>query len=320
MLFDSKIKKIYQKIKAYDTIVIARHIGPDPDAVSSQIALRDTIKATFPHKKVYAVGNGVAKFKYIGNLDKINEDELVKPLLIVLDLPNISRIDGVNFTKYKEAIKIDHHPYEDLMGDTEWVDPQASSTAELITELVLNTRLKLTKKVAENLFIGIISDSNRFLQGSVKTMYIVANLIEKSGINPSLLYPKLYERPLDEIRFHGFISQNMLVTENGLGYIKITSQDIEKYKVDSSTASNMINDFNYIEGVYVWMFISYDEKNKLYKVNIRSRGPIINEIAGQYNGGGHMYASGVRTQNEGDVNNLLKDLDNACLEYKKINK
>jgi bifunctional oligoribonuclease and PAP phosphatase NrnA len=319
MLFNFKIKKIYQKIKAYDTIVIARHIGPDPDAVSSQIALRDTIKATFPHKKVYAVGNGVAKFKYIGNLDKINEEELVKPLLIVLDLPNISRIDGVNFTNYKEAVKIDHHPYEDLMGDTEWVNPEASSTAEMITELVLNTPLKLTKKVAENLFIGIISDSNRFLQGSVKTMYIVAELIEESGIDPTVLYPKLYERPLAEIRFQGFIGENLTVTENGLGYIKITPEDILKYKVDSSTASNMINDFNYIQGVYVWMFISYDEKNKLYKVNIRSRGPVINEIASKYNGGGHMFASGVRTQNEGDVNNLLNDLDKVCAEYKKIN-
>ena len=34
-------KKIYKKIQKYNTIVIARHIGPDPDAVASQIALRD---------------------------------------------------------------------------------------------------------------------------------------------------------------------------------------------------------------------------------------------------------------------------------------
>ena len=73
-------KKIYQKIKKYDTIVVARHIGPDPDAVTTEIALRDSIRETFPNKKVYAVGSGVARFKTYGTLDKINEDEIIKKL------------------------------------------------------------------------------------------------------------------------------------------------------------------------------------------------------------------------------------------------
>ena len=57
-------KKIFKLLKKYDEIVLARHIGPDPDAVASQIALRDSIKLTFPNKRVYAVGAGVSKFKY----------------------------------------------------------------------------------------------------------------------------------------------------------------------------------------------------------------------------------------------------------------
>ena len=97
-------KKIYQKIKKYDTIVVARHIGPDPDAVTTEIALRDSIRETFPNKKVYAVGSGVARFKTYGTLDKINEDELVNPLLIVVDVPKIYRIDGITFSKYSEVI------------------------------------------------------------------------------------------------------------------------------------------------------------------------------------------------------------------------
>ena len=49
----SVIRKIYKKIKEYDTIVIARHLGPDPDAVTTEIALRDSIKATFTISKVF---------------------------------------------------------------------------------------------------------------------------------------------------------------------------------------------------------------------------------------------------------------------------
>ena len=51
----------------------------------------------------------------------------------------------------------------------------------------------------------------------------------------------------------------------------------------------------YIKDIYVWCFVTHDAKNNLYKVNIRSKGPIINEIASKYHGGGHKYASGVRT-------------------------
>lgn len=310
------IKKIYKKIKKYNTIVIARHIGPDPDAVCSQIALRDTIKATFPSKNVYAVGMSVSRFKSFGTLDKINEEELDNPLLIVLDVPNISRIDGITFSRYKEVIKIDHHPYEDKMGDTELVDTTSCSVAQLIGELVLNTRLKLTKEVAENIFLGIVSDSDRFLlqYTTAKTFKIVNQIIEKTNLDFTNLYVRLYERPLNEIRFQGYLAQNLIITENGFAYIKITTDDIKNFGVDSSTASNMINNFNYIKEIKVWTFITYDQKSTMYKVNIRSRNVVINDIAAKYHGGGHKFASGVRTTNEVDIDNLIKDLDERCLE------
>lgn len=310
------IKKIYKKIKKYNTIVIARHIGPDPDAVCSQIALRDTIKATFPSKNVYAVGMSVSRFKSFGTLDKINEEELDNPLLIVLDVPNISRIDGITFSKYNEVIKIDHHPYEDKMGDTELVDTTSCSVAQLIGELVLNTRLKLTKEVAENIFLGIVSDSDRFLlqYTTAKTFKIVNQIIEKTNLDFTNLYVRLYERPLNEIRFQGYLAQNLITTENGFAYIKITTDDIKNFGVDSSTASNMINNFNYIKEIKVWTFITYDQKSTMYKVNIRSRNVIINDIAAKYHGGGHKFASGVRTTSEVDIDNLIKDLDERCRE------
>ena len=80
----------------------------------------------------------------------------------------------------------------------------------------------------------------------------------------------------------------------------------------------MINDFNYIKDVIVWAFVTYDEKNDIFKVNIRSRGPVINEIASKYHGGGHKFASGVRTKKEEEIDNLLKDLDAVCEKYKSI--
>ena len=311
-------KKIYKEIKDHQTIIIARHIGPDPDAVASQIALRDSIRLTFPNKKVYAVGLGVAKFKYLGLLDKIDDSLLQDPLLFILDLPNKARVDGINFDKYQDIIKIDHHPYEDKMGKIEYVNEKASSTCEMIAILLNNTPLKMNSEIAAKLYIGIIADSDRFLVPTTSpvTFDVVSNLVTKYKLNITELYNHLYERPLNEVRFQAYITLNMTITENGFAYIKLNNDIIKEYNVDASTASNMINNFNYIKGIYSWAFVSYDERQEIHKVNIRSRGPVINKIAMNYNGGGHKLASGARIKSPADVDLLFNELDVACKEYK----
>ena len=67
--------EIIDKIKQYDTIMIARHIGVDPDALCSQLALRDSIRLTFPEKKVLAIGTGSQKFAHFGKLDKLEASD-----------------------------------------------------------------------------------------------------------------------------------------------------------------------------------------------------------------------------------------------------
>lgn len=315
----NNIKQIAKKIKEYNEIVIARHRGPDPDALASEIALRDSIKLTYPKKNVYAVGNSVSKFKYFGELDRIDDNILTKPLLIVLDVPNKSRIDGINYDNYDCVIRIDHHPSVENIANIELVNEHASSTCELITELLYNSKLKINQNIASNLFLGIVADSDRFLLSytSPKTFKLITNLLEDYNLNMSELYNNLYTRSINEVKFQSYITLNMTITENNFGYIKIDKKIIDEFKVDSSSASNMINNFNFIKELYCWAFSSYDEKNNIHKINIRSRGPIINDVAQKYNGGGHIFASGARIQSEEDVDNLFKELDQRTKEYKE---
>src|SRR5574344_1907054 len=162
-MFNSIYKKIYKKIKKYDTIVIARHIGPDPDALGSSIALRDIILNTFPKKKVYTIGTPASRFRFLGVLDKLPEEIDDDTLLIVTDTPDKRRVDGVDTSLFKHTIKIDHHPFVEQFCDIEWIDDTASSASQLIMELVFKTNLKLTKEAAEKLYVGLVSDTNRFL-------------------------------------------------------------------------------------------------------------------------------------------------------------
>ena len=98
-------------------------------------------------------------------------------------------------------------------------------------------------------------------------------------------------------------------------YILIDSSIIDEYGVDNSTASIIVNNFHFIKELIAWCFVTYDDRNEVYKANIRSRGPVINEIANKYNGGGHNFAAGARIVKKSDVESLFKDLDAACEKY-----
>ena len=226
-------KKIFKIIKKYDNIVLARHISPDPDAIASQIALRDSIKLTFPEKNVYAVGAGVHKFKYLGSLDKPELTSIVNSLLIVLDVPNFCRVDGINGLEYQSILKIDHHPAEDIVGDVDWTDSTKSSTCEMIANLLLNSPLEMDTKIAEDLFVGMVFDSDRFLlpNTSVGTLKTAYELVSTSNINFVNLYDNLYERSISEEKFRAYLINNIEITENKFGFIFVPSEDLKKFNV-----------------------------------------------------------------------------------------
>lgn len=314
-------KSIYNEIKKFKKIYIARHIGPDPDAFGSQMALKDSILLTFPSKEVYAVGTTVSRFKYFGKVDKVNNYDYENALLIVVDTPDNKRVDIDNFLSFKHVIKIDHHPLVDKYSDIELIREDASSASELVLELINNTKLKMNESIAGKIYIGIVSDSNRFLFSvNYKTFESVAEIIKKYKLDIEKLYRLVYAKPLSEVRLMGYIASTMKVDKYGFGYIELEDDVIQSLNSDISAASNMINDFNNINEVTVWAFSSHDAKNNMYRVNIRSRGPVINEIAAKYNGGGHKFASGVRTDSKEVVENLMKDLSKACKEYMESEK
>lgn len=313
-------KEILRQIKKYNNIVIARHIGADPDALGSQFALKELIENNFKNKKVYAVGAIASKFRFMGNTDKTDDLDYSKSLLIVLDTPDKKRIDGVEeIEKFPTIIKIDHHPFIEKFSENsiEYIESNASSASQLIFKFALESKLKLTQKAAENIYMDIVGDTDRFLHDytSLETFELVTKLLKMTKIKFTKLYELLYSRPLSEIKFQGYIYQNLKLTENNVAYIKLTDDILKKFEVDSASAGNMINELKFVQEILIWVFFSEDTKTNLIKANIRSRGPAINEVAAKYGGGGHIYASGARLKNWEESEQLIKDLDEVSKKY-----
>ena len=161
---NKEYKKVLKTIKKYDTIVVLRHDVPDFDASGSQFGLTTWIEDNFPKKKVYALGKAHKFFSpslYPLTVENIELED--KYLLIIVDVANRPRIDGKDYIEKADCvIKIDHHPLCDDFGDIVIVDEHAAAAAEIIGDMLISFKKKISEKCAYYLYSAIVGDSGRF--------------------------------------------------------------------------------------------------------------------------------------------------------------
>lgn len=311
-------EEIFSKIKEANKIIIHRHERPDPDAYGSQGAMYEIIKNNFPDKKLYLVGKNSPSLKFLFETEEITEEEYKDALVIITDTANFDRIDGKLFSSSNFLIKIDHHPPLDNYANINLVDTEVSSCSELIYNFYsyLNEKysIKLTDEAAKLLYIGIVGDTGRFLfpNTTPNTLRVASELI-KYDFNMSELLDTMEIISDKLMRFRAFIFENYNVYEDGVAYLKITKEDMDKYEVDPGEVSNGVNLIRSLEGLYAWCF-AIDEGNKV-RVRLRSKGPVINNLAEKYAGGGHPLASGATVKNWEEFDDLLDDLAKIVKDY-----
>lgn len=307
-------KQILSAIQSYETIIIHRHVRPDPDAIGSQNALKEMIQLSYPNKKVYAVGEEDEAFTFLASMDDISDETYEGALVIVCDTANTSRVSDQRYTLGEKIIKIDHHPNEDPYGHINWVDTNASSTSEMIYELFLfakNEPFQMNQNAARLIYAGIVGDTGRFLYPSTnnKTFFYASELIDYD-FDRTELYDGLYGIDLNIARLRGHVLQQLKVSEYGTSVMKLTKETLDKYGVKPIETSNLVGAFGDIKGLKAWvMFIEEDD---LIRVRLRSKGPVINTLASKYNGGGHPLASGATVYSWEEAEKLAAELNEIC--------
>ncbi|RBW71477.1 DHH family phosphoesterase [Bacillus taeanensis] len=309
--------RILDTIESYHTIIIHRHVRPDPDALGSQGGLSEILKASYPEKKVYIVGEEDEGLTFLCKMDEIPDAVYEGALVIVCDTANQPRVSDQRYKLGEKVIKIDHHPNEDPYGDMIWVDTSASSVSEMIYDFYLSQKehgLIMNKRAARLLYAGIIGDTGRFLFSNTteKTFQYAGELIH-TGIEFREIYESLYKKKLELIHLNGYVLQNFTLTEAGAGYIKVTQEVLNQFGVVPSEASLLVNAFSKVEGIKAWVFF-IEEKDQI-RVRLRSKGPIVNTIAAYYEGGGHPMAAGATIYKWEQAEDVLRDLEEVCRSY-----
>ena len=281
-------EKILQTIKQYNSIIIHRHVRPDPDAYGSQGGLAELLKASFPEKSIYTVGKEEESLNFMRRLDEIPDDTYKEALVIVCDTANQARIDDKRYKLGDKLIKIDHHPNEDPYGDLLWVDTTASSVSEMIYEFYLfgkDKGLKLSDEGARLIYAGIVGDTGRFLFPSTsdKTFAYAGELIHYN-FSRTDIYEGMYNLKMNIVKLNGYILQNFSIEANGVASVRLTKELLAQFQAPAD-ASLLIGTLGNIQGITAWVFFIQEEDQ--IRVRLRSKGPIINGIARNFKGGGH---------------------------------
>lgn len=304
-------RQIIDTIEKYDKIILHRHVRPDPDAYGSQIGLKELIAFNYPSKKVLATGTHDDTLNFLAHPDIVSDEDFQDALIIVTDTANTERIDDARYKLGSFLIKIDHHPNDDAYGDLLWVNTDASSVSEMICELFIEAKeykkWKMDASIARLLFAGIVGDTGRFMFQSTtqQTMDFAGSLLTY-GFDSTELFNGMYEVDRNLLQLKGYVYANFEMDESGVGHVKLTKEILQKYQVDQSGASLLVSALADVKGMRCWVFFIEDSSE--IRVRLRSKGPVINEIAKKYGGGGHPLASGaaVKTWEEADL--VIEDL------------
>ncbi|TYS86211.1 bifunctional oligoribonuclease/PAP phosphatase NrnA [Rossellomorea aquimaris] len=310
-------EQILELIKQYETIIVHRHVRPDPDAYGSQGGLVEMLKTSFPDKKIYAVGQEDESLHYLKRLDVIEDHVFEGALIIVCDTANEERICDRRYKLGDKLVKIDHHPNEDAYGDYLWIDTSASSVSEMIYEFYLfgkDKGLTLSDEGARLLFAGIVGDTGRFLYPSTtQNTFDIAGELIRFDFDRNELFNKMYEIDANVIKLHGFVLQNFEMDQDGCASMIMTKEILEEHQVIPSEASLLVSTLGNVKGIKAWVF--FIEESDQIRVRLRSKGPVINTIAKKYNGGGHPLAAGASIYSWEEKEKVMKDLREVCRNH-----
>ena len=295
------LNKVLDVIEHNDNFLITSHIDPEGDALGSQLALAQILKAK---KKKFIIANHSpipAQYRFLpcSEVNKKPSKQFKIKVVLVVDCPELKRIGKVAQRLNSDylIVNIDHHISNKRFGDINWVEPDASCAAEMIYKLYQCFNLKLNKKIALCLYAGLVTDTGSFHYSNTtaQTHRIVSQLL-KFDINPAWVYEKVYENiSIRDIRLLSLVLKTIKIdSTKKIAWAELTQKMLKATKTKLKESEGFMSHIRALKGVKVAIFFKEtDEKGKI-KVSLRSKGDIdVNKIAQFFGGGGHKAASGL---------------------------
>jgi len=312
------MKKITEFLTKYNSYALFCHMEPDGDALGSIYALKLGLQQLGKKCYLFCESEIPSKLRYLNTvLDKDENILSTCDAFVLMDCNNPHRTGGYErvFEGAKQKIAIiDHHQKEHFKASCKYIDPKSPSTCDMAFEILKELDVKFTKQICDCLYAGISSDTGCFVHPSTSiiTHEHVAQLMRYGADIVTANYNLFKHKPNGYIEF---LKYYLSKTRSFLGgQLFVTIVDSKHYNRYKSEFDNSAFDFMQgVEGNEIQVRITEKQKGN-YNISFRSNKYVnVNEIAKEFNGGGHKRASGGSSKSK--PNMILKKLLPLCLEH-----
>lgn len=302
------VETIFQTLIKYPKISIFGHINQDNDAYCSSLALCYFLRSQKIDARVVDVEliNSKVVLPLINHdLPSADAAFISGSLGVLLDIGNTNMISSDKYKLCQSLVRIDHHLYTENVCDLEWVDPEYSSTCEMIGWFILhNNQSLMSQAIANLLYAGILADTGMLMYPNTQSStFELITQFYQYNFNKSAMQTHLLLHPWKETLDDRNLSNEITVTKDSIAYLIITDEIKQKYHVQDD--ENKIYLMNNILDFKVWFSIYHRPERQDYKVSIRSHHYDVHSIAVSFAGGGHRLASGFSVKSLTEVNDIL---------------
>jgi len=306
-------EKITEIISKVDYFVLVTHVHPDGDAIGSLLAMESLLKQM--GKRVFAYLDEPVSHLYdflpgsrrlasdIGQLQAFVEEAGTSLAAIALDCGEADRVGDFKdrFLQISPFLVIDHHLSHGNFGDHRWVEPQRSSTGEMVYEIGEALGVQPNYEGAFALYVAIATDTGwfRYECTGPRTFEIAGKLVE-AGIKPGEISSLIYDNYSPE-RLH--LMQMVLKTldlqeDRQIACIHVTRDMFDKTGALAQDVEGFVEYPRSIKTVRVAAFLK-ETKSDMISVSLRAKGDCnVASVAQYFGGGGHRNAAGCRFPGE----------------------
>jgi len=316
------MKRIIQAIKTYKNFLITTHINLEGDALGSILAMRDILLYFKKRADIVIEDDVPIEYKFLPHIDWIKKIKDIRfsdyDVLFALDISDKKRCKRIIqlFPKDRIIISIDHHISNTRFAHINWIEPQASSTVELIYKLYRKLNIPLNKKRAVWLYVGLLTDTGSFRYPN--TTFNTFRLAEKFAsydLDVNSIYQNIYYNlTFEEIkRIAEVLSTIKSTKDRKIVWFRMKNDNFRKRFSSDNITDKILDLGRAIKDAEVVVLFKDDLYNKdKISINLRSKGKVdVDKIARFFGGGGHRTASGC------SIKGNLKDIEEMVIKKVK---
>jgi len=296
------IDRVLDSIGGCRSICVVGHVRPDGDCVGSQLGLALALR---DQGRKVTCWNADPVPEKLAFLDAGNDFQPPRPgvrfdCVIATDCASLERLGRVGecIHRRKLLINIDHHASNTRYGDINWVSPREPSTGELIYRLLKSARWPITKPIADCLFTAVSTDTGSFQYPTTRpaSFHAAGDLVARGADLATICHEVYQSFPLARVRLLQHLFNHFRLTgQNRIAYVWLKKRDFARTGSNPADTEGLIDHLRAIEPVVV-ACVFEEMEPELTRISLRSKSDRVNvnEIAGQFGGGGHPASAGAR--------------------------